>query len=193
MHSTAMPAKRDSFRDVPGYEGLYAVTRDGQVWAFEKRRLRVYAARWMKQHQDDDGYMLVTLCRDGGRRTFRTHQLVALAWIGPQPTSGHEVNHDNGSKNDNDVGNLEWSTRQENVQHAWRTGLKSVTEANRAASRLTIKKAQAAARTLTQEQAEAIRSLVAGGMKKARAGRMFGLTYWSVRDIVAGKTYRGEA
>lgn len=188
-----MPPDPGAIRDVPGYEGLYAVTSDGRVWAFEKKRRKVYAARWMKEHPNEDGYMLVTLYRNGSRRTFRAHQLVALAWIGPQPTPGHEVNHDNGIKSDNGVGNLEWVTRQGNVQHAWRTGLKSVSEANRAASRESIKKAQAAIRALTQAQADEVRLLVAGGMKKARAGRMFGLTYWSVRDIVAGKTYRGCA
>ena len=177
-------------RDVPGYEGLYAVTSDGCVWAYEKTRLRTYAARWLKQHPNEDGYMLATLCDNGKRRTFKTHQIVALAWISPQPTPAHEVNHKNGVKSENRADNLEWTTRRENVQHAWRTGLSAVSEANRAASRETIKKAHAAIRGVTHAEADEIRRLVANGMTKAGAGRLFGLTSWSVRDIVAGKTYQ---
>lgn len=177
-------------RDVPGYEGLYAVTRDGRVWAYAKTRLRTYAARWMKQHFSKDGYLLVTFRKDGLPCHFRAHQVVAITWIGQPPTPTHEINHIDGAKSNNDFRNLEWVTRQENVRHAWDAGLHGVSDANRAASREAIKKANAANRHITHAQADEIRALVAGGMKKAKAGRLFGLTYWSVRDLVAGKTYR---
>ena len=59
------------------------------------------------------------------RMTFSIHRLVANAFI-PNPDNKPEVNHMNGNKKCNWVGNLEWVTNKENVDHAIRTGLSKV-------------------------------------------------------------------
>lgn len=59
---------------------------------------------------------------DGQKRTFRVHRLVAMAFL-PNPQNKKEVNHIDGNKENNSLENLEWSTRQENAQHAVDTGL----------------------------------------------------------------------
>lgn len=65
------------------------------------------------------GYLIVTICANGIRKTQRIHTLVAEAFLGPKPTPLHEINHKNGAKIDNRVENLEWVTRSENEQHAY--------------------------------------------------------------------------
>jgi hypothetical protein len=69
------------------------------------------------------GYALVHLCGEGRQQKKRIHRLVAIAHI-ENPEGKPEVNHVDGKqKTLNIVGNLEWATTLENMQHAHATGL----------------------------------------------------------------------
>jgi hypothetical protein len=69
------------------------------------------------------GYSTCSLRAGGKKITTTVQRLVLEAFVGPPPTPAHEANHKNGKKQDNRPINLEWVTRQENVDHAWATGL----------------------------------------------------------------------
>ena len=75
----------------------------------------------LKVQHNNSGYQQVAA---GPRSTIKpyVHKMVADTWI-PNPNHRKEVNHINGDKDDNSVENLEWTTRSENMRHAWRTGL----------------------------------------------------------------------
>ena len=77
----------------------------------------------IKQPHGKAGYKQINLRPYG---VFYVHRLVATAFI-PNPENKSQVNHINGIKNDNHAENLEWVTASENIQHAYRTGLKVCT------------------------------------------------------------------
>jgi hypothetical protein len=61
---------------------------------------------------------------DGTVKKFLVHRLVALTHL-QNPDDLPEVNHKDGNKLNNRVSNLEWVTRNQNIQHSFDTGLNS--------------------------------------------------------------------
>ena len=61
-------------------------------------------------------YLVVSLPINGKYRTVPVHRIVASTYL-PNPEHKTEVHHINGCKEDNCVGNLEWVTKAEHIQH----------------------------------------------------------------------------
>jgi len=61
-------------------------------------------------------YLLVTLCKDGKKKPFWIHRLVAKAFI-PNPQNLPEVNHIDEDKTNNVVSNLEWCSPKYNQNY----------------------------------------------------------------------------
>jgi len=101
--------------DIPGHEGLYAVTSLGRVWSHPKRRSSK-TGKWLKQTQDRGGYMALDV---GKGKKRLVHRLVASAFI-VKTDDTLCINHKNGIKNDNRVENLEWVTYSENEKHSYK-------------------------------------------------------------------------
>lgn len=76
----------------------------------------------LKPFKNRNGYDMVNVeFNDGrGRRCVFVHRLVAETFYAFFDNSDYifEVNHINGNKNNNTLYNLEWMTRNENLQHA---------------------------------------------------------------------------
>lgn len=121
-------------KDVVGYEGLYAVTEDGRIWAYPK--LSRLQGRWMKICSDRSGYQYVCLFKDGQRKNVKIHRMVAEAYL-PKNGKPH-VNHKDGKKHNNALENLEWCTPKENKIHAFATGLTKMHPSQIEASRRNI-------------------------------------------------------
>ena len=57
-------------KDIPGYEGLYAATEDGRIWSYRSKK-------FLKPSKDRYSYLYVNLYKDGVRKTYRIHRLIA--------------------------------------------------------------------------------------------------------------------
>lgn len=167
-------------RDIPGFEGLFAVTSDGRVWAHPRHWVRgkgsegEHDGHWMKPVLDKTGYLRVRLSL-GRRRHFPSvHRLVALTWV-PNPDALPVVNHLDGHKLNNRAENLEWCTAEHNVRHAHAIGLHGPRPT----------------RKLTQESADGIRRRHASGESVAELAREFHLDRKTVYGVLKRRTYRG--
>jgi hypothetical protein len=108
-------------KDIQGFEGRYAVTEDGRVWSYPKIG-GTKNGKWLTQFNQKRGYKTVYLTTDGKTKTMYVHTAVARTYI-DNPLQRIEINHIDGNKCNNHRRNLEWSTRQENMQHAYNLGL----------------------------------------------------------------------
>lgn len=97
----------ETWKDVVGFEGLYQVSSYGQI----RNHTRIL------KPDSVGGYIRVRLTVN--RIVYRrmVHRLVLEAFSGPCP-NGLECNHKDGIKTHNNIGNLEWVTRSENIRHA---------------------------------------------------------------------------
>lgn len=96
-------------RDIPGYEGKYAITEDGNVWSHHRQMYK-------KTAYDKDGYLVVMFSVNGRSVKRRVHRLVAMTYLGLAENDCREVNHKDEVKTNNNVSNLEILSREEHVE-----------------------------------------------------------------------------
>jgi hypothetical protein len=165
-------------RDVPGFDGLYAVTRDGRIWGYERNWRNATGAmhrpaRWMVLTLDGTGYLRVRLVGRGGRRAFPSvHRIVAAAWL-PNPLGLPQVNHLNGIKTDNRDSNLEWCDSLMNNRHAFMVGL------NDAKFR----------RKLSDAQVRQLRAMASAGLTFTAIAKHFRMDRATITSIAKRETY----
>ena len=188
-------------RDIKGYEGIYAITRSGRIWAYKRKiekksrwgRLISYGwgGYWLKSNttKNGDWYMSISFgnSQDPNRRGFKVHRLVAQAFI-PNPLNLPEVNHKNGDKLDNRVENLEWCTRKENLEHGFKIKPSSQRNYLRGENGTWAK--------LTQKQANEIRekykkkkSRYSTDVSTRKLAKEYNVSFPTIGDIVRNKRY----
>jgi len=160
------------FKPIPFGAGKYAVGTDGHVYArseagWEKRAVRL----------SHNGYEEINLRYNGEQRPFRVNRLVAEAFYGPAP-EGFVCRHMDGSRRNNQPGNLDWGTPEQNSADASAAGSFSGEQASKA--------------RLSASDVDAIRASVE---PQAVLAERFGITQPTVSKIKSGKRWAnpGEA
>ena len=102
-----------------GIKTIYTVSNTGKVYNSRNKK-------YLALTPNKKGYIRVSIyLPNGDAKRVSVHVMVAETFIGPKPTSNHQVDHIDGDKTNNNVTNLEWVTPSENIERAFKTGLKS--------------------------------------------------------------------
>jgi hypothetical protein len=114
---------RETWRPVPGYEGLYEVSDLGRVRSLRRMTRRGWRGGKILKPTPRDryGHTVVGLSANGIKTVRQVHQIVAEAFIGPPP-GGMEACHGDGNGGNNALANLRYGTRRENILDEVRHG-----------------------------------------------------------------------
>lgn len=159
------------WRPILAFETLYEISSWGNVRSFDrwtdfgKNKLYV-KGRMLKIKRRKDKYPFVVLSNGPIRVSKEIHRLVADHFI-PNPENLPTVNHDNGDKDDNYVGNLGWKSWSGNMLHAMDTGLNT-------------------RRKLNAEQVLEIRG---SNLSDIHLSKLYGVSKGNIWNIRQGKTW----
>jgi hypothetical protein len=174
------------FIDVPEFEEYYEFNLAGEVRTKPRRvnspicgGYRLVPAQSVSV-QLVKGYPAYSASVGGKKTTVYIHRCVAKTFI-PNPGGKPEINHINGIRDDFAIVNLEWCTHQENMAHAFSTGL--------ATARLIGPGEGSPAAKLNDESVREIkRGLRAGQTKKSLANK-YGVSTGTIGFIARGETW----
>lgn len=103
--------KKEEWANIPGFEGIYQINRNGVIKSLERKRKDSKATLKEKilkiNYNKTEDYYQVRLTNGDSSRTYAVHILVANTFI-PNPNKYRFINHINRDTSDNRVENLEW-------------------------------------------------------------------------------------
>jgi hypothetical protein len=99
-------------KKIVGWED-YSIGADGRVYSKKRGGTQVE----LTQTKGTSGYYNVGFSNGKEKKTFQVHRLVASTFLSNRKRF-EIVNHLDGNKLNNDVSNLEWTTRVGNAKHA---------------------------------------------------------------------------
>ena len=104
---------------ITGYEGLYEIDTNGDVFS-------LITGIKLKPFDNGCGYLEVYLHKNGSRKVYTVHRLVAKEFI-PNPNNYPVINHKDEIRTNNAASNLEWCTHWYNIHYG--TGIERAVKA----------------------------------------------------------------
>lgn len=150
-----------------GYENLYWVNKDGQVKSNRKI---------LSPQKDTGGYLQVSLYKNKIKKITLVHRIVAKTFI-KNKKNKYAINHKDNNRSNNNVSNLEWVTRKENMEHSSKQ------------KRMIGRKGELSHLSkLTIKQIKEIRSI--SGVSQISIAKKYGISYRNLRHILTKKTWQ---
>ncbi len=112
------------WKPVVGLETFYEVSNLARIRSIGGLKIRRNGRRYcrdgqlMAQSKAVHGYMIIRLRKMGESISGYVHRFVAQAFI-PNPLGLPQVNHKDGTRDNNRPENLEWVTNSQNIKHGY--------------------------------------------------------------------------
>lgn len=145
---------------------MYRIYNTGKIYSEHYKR-------FIHQHDDNSGYLQVTLVGIYGRKTVKAHILVAKAFI-PNPNNLPEINHKDCNKYNNKITNLEWVSKHDNMLHASIYSYKHREDLS----------------PLDSNKVKLIPILLGCGFSIKLISRLYNVGHITIRNIIQGKTWK---
>lgn len=104
-----MKNTNEQWRSIEGFEN-YLVSNKGRIMNGKTGRI-------LRPRDNGHGYEIVWLCKDGKGTNKHVHRLVGEAFI-DNPNDLETINHIDQDKHNNNVENLEWLSRGDNIRYS---------------------------------------------------------------------------
>lgn len=168
--------------DIQGYEGLYQISSHGNVRSLDRSKKAnhnnyyIAKGKLLKHSFNHKNYPEVALYnKEGKRRNHRIHKLVATNFL-VKGSNQTQINHKDGIKSNNNIDNLEWCTGEENIYHAYETGLYKHGQE----SHLSL---------LTEKEVLEIIELRKQGLLQKEISQKFNVSVGAIANILSGKSW----
>lgn len=113
---------------IKGFDGKYEVSNKGRIRSYVGWKARgTDIPRVLKESYGNSGYKQVCLVKEGKHYMRMTHRIVAETFL-KNDMGLREVNHKDGNKSNNELSNLEWTSRSGNLKHAYKSGLRKFSD-----------------------------------------------------------------
>jgi hypothetical protein len=112
--------QEEIWKDIPGYEGLYQASSLGRVKSLERKSWNGFSLHLKKEiilkQSKQKKYFITTLSKENKTKSFLTHQLIAMAFLGHIPCGFKlVVDHIDNDTTNNNLDNIQLLTNRENV------------------------------------------------------------------------------
>lgn len=165
----------ETWKPIADWE-TYEVSNLGNIRKREDSRHKK-AGELIFQHKRFNGYVQVMLHKNGSRKRFLVHRLVATAFHGAGESDYHEVAHLNGVRDDNQAENLAWKTHAENELDKHKHGT-------------ILRGSQIRNAKLNETQVSRIKELIFVGEKLTQIANMYGVSISTISLIKKGWSWR---
>jgi len=169
------------WKDILGYEGHYQISNLGRVKSLPKIKKNrdgycTTKEKFLKPNNYSNKYAVFDLSLNLKVKRHLAHRLLAIAFI-PNAENKPFINHKNGNKLDNSLGNLEWVSASENAKHAFDMGLRKRGEVHSKS-------------IFTDNQVIDIKQRLAKGENGASIARLYNACKSTIHNIKKNKTWK---
>jgi hypothetical protein len=170
----------ETWKPVPGYETLYAVSDLGNVKRLRRKSQNsngefILSERISKPSKSR-GYLRVSLWHNNVGKVFFVHRLVMLAFAGPSDLS---VDHINGDKTDNRLCNLRYCTLSQNTLYQHQAGRVRF-----------VRGVQNGKSKMYDDVVRQARALLSSGLSAQKVADRFGISKGAIQAMKEGRTWR---